>query len=78
MLWQVSQLITELAAAGQAALGVDLDEGTVPRLQAYARSVAHFPTAVKEVCVDVIVCISLPMCVVSGVVFVACLLVLHV
>ncbi len=46
---QVSMLITELAAAGQAELGVELDSGCVERLLAYARSVAHFPTAIKEV-----------------------------
>ena len=47
-LLQVETLITELAEAGSAALGVQLDEGTLPRLSAYAKSVAHFPTAVKE------------------------------
>lgn len=45
---EVSQLIQELAAAGSKALGVQLDSGVVERLNAYARSVAHFPTAVKE------------------------------
>ena len=45
---QVEQLISELAAAGAAALGIRLEEGLVNRLMAYARSVAHFPTAVKE------------------------------
>ena len=45
---EVSALIQELAAAGEAALGVTLEPGVVPRLCAYARSVAHFPTAVKE------------------------------
>ena len=42
-------LIEELAAAGSEALGIRLEPGTVPRLLAYARSVAGFPTAVKEV-----------------------------
>ena len=42
-------LIEELEAAGSAALGISLDPGTVPRLLAYSRSVASFPTAVKEV-----------------------------
>lgn len=58
----MSQLINELAAAGQQALGVTLEEGTVPRLQAYARSVAHFPTAVKEVldCAACLCCSSHP------------------
>jgi hypothetical protein len=45
---EVSALITELVAAGSAALGVQLEPGVVERLKAYARSVAHFPTAVKE------------------------------
>ncbi|KAG1662010.1 hypothetical protein FOA52_009499 [Chlamydomonas sp. UWO 241] len=45
---QVSALITEMAAAGSAELGITLDDGVVARLLAYARSVAHFPTAVKE------------------------------
>eukprot|EP00955_Chlamydomonas_euryale_P102128 365396-Chlamydomonas_euryale.AAC.6 len=46
---EVSALIRELAAAGAAALGVTLDGGVEARLLAYSRSVAHFPTAVKEV-----------------------------
>lgn len=46
---QVNRLIKELADAGASALGIELDEGTLPRLSAYAKSVAHFPTAVKEV-----------------------------
>ncbi|PSC76819.1 hypothetical protein C2E20_0698 [Micractinium conductrix] len=45
---EVGTLIDELAAAGAAALGVTLDAGVRERLCAYARSVAHFPTAVKE------------------------------
>lgn len=45
---QVSALIAELCAAGAQALGVGLAGGEVARLNAYARSVAHFPTAVKE------------------------------
>lgn len=45
---EVSDLISELAGAGSAALGVQLQPGVVDRLNAYARSVAHFPTAVKE------------------------------
>ncbi|KAI8469450.1 MAG: hypothetical protein J3K34DRAFT_451932 [Monoraphidium minutum] len=45
---EVSALISELLAAGGAALGVPEAPGAVPRLNAYARSVAHFPTAVKE------------------------------
>ena len=46
---QVSDLIGELAAGGSAELNVKLDDGVVPRLLAYSRSVAGFPTAVKEV-----------------------------
>jgi hypothetical protein len=45
---EVSALVCELAAAGADALGVSLEPGVVDRLNAYARSVAHFPTAVKE------------------------------
>ena len=48
---EVGALIRELALGGARALG--LPEGAVPanvveKLRAYARSVAHFPTAVKE------------------------------
>lgn len=46
---QVSKLITELSVAGSRELGLQVEDGTLPRLMAYARSVAHFPTAVKEV-----------------------------
>jgi hypothetical protein len=46
---QLSELITELAAGGSAELDVKLDDGIVPRLLAYSRSVSGFPTAVKEV-----------------------------
>jgi hypothetical protein len=46
---EVSALMSELLAAGSAALGVPEAPGAVERLLAYARSVAHFPTAVKEV-----------------------------
>lgn len=45
---EVSKLITELATAGSSELGITLNDGVVDRLNAYARSVAHFPTAVKE------------------------------
>ena len=45
----MKELIDELNAAGCEALGLTPDPGTVPRLLAYARSVASFPTAVKEV-----------------------------
>ena len=41
-------LVGEMCAAGEAALGVKLDAGVFERLTAYGRSVAHFPTAVKE------------------------------
>jgi hypothetical protein len=46
---EVSALLDELLDAGSAALGVPRAPGAVERLMAYARSVAHFPTAVKEV-----------------------------
>jgi ketopantoate reductase len=45
---EVSRLITELATGGEKALGIRLDPQYVDRLLAYARSVAHFPTPVKE------------------------------
>ena len=45
---QLQPLIAELCAAGEAELGVKLPEGAYDRLAAYGRSVAHFPTAVKE------------------------------
>jgi hypothetical protein len=45
---EVGALMRELAAAGAEALGVEVAPGMVERLMAYARSVAHFPTAVKE------------------------------
>ena len=46
---QVVNLIKELAAAAAAEKGIEFDSGIEGRLCAYARSVAHFPTAVKEV-----------------------------
>ena len=45
---QLSALVSELCAAGEATLGVKLPDGAYDRLAAYGRSVAHFPTAVKE------------------------------
>ncbi|XAR67807.1 hypothetical protein NMG60_11002723 [Bertholletia excelsa] len=45
---QVSSLITELASAAAAEKGISFEVGLEDRLCAYARSVAHFPTAVKE------------------------------
>jgi len=45
---EVVQLINELAGAAAAEMGTEFDEGIEDRLCAYARSVAHFPTAVKE------------------------------
>jgi len=46
---EVDALIVELLGAGAADLGVEVDAATAPdRLRAYARAVAHFPTAVKE------------------------------
>lgn len=44
----MSKLIRELSAAGESELGIHLDSGVVERLCAYSRSVADFPTAVKE------------------------------
>eukprot|EP00271_Cylindrocystis_brebissonii_P012914 TRINITY_DN32421_c0_g1_i1.p1 TRINITY_DN32421_c0_g1~~TRINITY_DN32421_c0_g1_i1.p1 ORF type:complete len:421 (-),score=40.22 TRINITY_DN32421_c0_g1_i1:564-1826(-) len=45
---EVVELIEELAAAASKEKGVDLAPGFVERLCAYARSVANYPTAVKE------------------------------
>lgn len=45
---QLKPLVDELCAAGEEALGVKLPTGAYDRLAAYGRSVAHFPTAVKE------------------------------
>ena len=45
---ELRALIGELCAAGEEKLGVRLPEGAFDRLAAYGRSVAHFPTAVKE------------------------------
>lgn len=45
---EADELFTELGAAGAAELGITLDAGLQERLHAYSRSVAHFPTAVKE------------------------------
>lgn len=45
---EVTALIKELADAASAAKGVTFDTGIEARLCAYARSVAHFPTALKE------------------------------
>ena len=45
---EVVALIDELAAGCAAAEGVAFEPDLAPRLCAYARSVAHFPTAVKE------------------------------
>ncbi len=45
---QLAGLVSELCSAGEAELGVKLEPGAIDRLCAYARSVAHFPTAVKE------------------------------
>jgi ketopantoate reductase len=41
----IEEMIAGLTATQQ---GVAFDEGTVARLMSYARAVAHFPTAVKE------------------------------
>eukprot|EP00258_Populus_trichocarpa_P037835 XP_024453854.1 uncharacterized protein LOC18094378 isoform X1 [Populus trichocarpa] len=45
---EVSSLITELASAAAAEKGIVFEEAIEERLCAYARAVAHFPTAVKE------------------------------
>ena len=45
---ELRAVVDELVAAGEAALGVRLDDGAFERLTAYGRAVAHFPTAVKE------------------------------
>jgi len=45
---EVVALIEELMAGSTNARGVTFEAGTVTRLMAYARAVAHFPTAVKE------------------------------
>ena len=41
-------LASEMMVAGAAALNVDVADGYLDRLKAYARAVSHFPTAVKE------------------------------
>ena len=46
---QVMVLMAELGRAGAIELGIQLNSGAIERLLAYAESVAHFPTAVKEV-----------------------------
>ena len=45
---QLRAFVEELCAAGEVRLGVKLPPGVFDRLAAYGRSVAHFPTAVKE------------------------------
>eukprot|EP00249_Psilotum_nudum_P015695 c25472_g1_i2 orf=467-1465(-) len=45
---EVLKLVRELAAASSAEKGVTFDPGLEERLCAYARSIAHFPTALKE------------------------------
>uniref|UniRef100_A0A7S2AS99 Uncharacterized protein n=1 Tax=Octactis speculum TaxID=3111310 RepID=A0A7S2AS99_9STRA len=45
---QVVSVILEMCAAVTEAKGVVFDAGTAERLVAYAYSVAHFPTAIKE------------------------------
>jgi len=41
-------LMSELMQATSDAYGVQFEDGVLPRLCAYARSVAHYPTALKE------------------------------
>ncbi|XP_058195764.1 uncharacterized protein LOC131312055 isoform X2 [Rhododendron vialii] len=45
---EVCSLVTELAAAAAAEKGIVFENGMEDRLCAYSRTVAHFPTAVKE------------------------------
>lgn len=45
---EVTSLILEMCAATTQAKGVTFQSGTAERLVAYAFSVAHFPTAIKE------------------------------
>jgi ketopantoate reductase len=45
---EVVALVEELMAGSAAECGVAFEAGTVERLLAYSRTVAHFPTAVKE------------------------------
>jgi len=45
---ELSELVEQLLVAASAKGGVTFESGAVERLRAYARSVAHFPTAVKE------------------------------
>lgn len=45
---EVSSLISELAAAAAAEKGLVFEDAVEDRLCAYSRTVAHFPTAVKE------------------------------
>ena len=45
---EVTALIEELIAGVAKEKGVQFAEGSTERLMAYARAVAHFPTAVKE------------------------------
>ena len=45
---EVVELIEELLEGGAVEKGVKFEPGSVERLCAYARPVAHFPTAVKE------------------------------
>ncbi|KAL6537592.1 hypothetical protein OROMI_026126 [Orobanche minor] len=45
---EVSALIAELASAAEAEKGVIFEEAIEDRLCAYARAVAHFPSALKE------------------------------
>ncbi|KAJ8600252.1 hypothetical protein CTAYLR_002002 [Chrysophaeum taylorii] len=45
---EFDELAEEMVSAGEAALGITLAPGYLDRLKAYARSVSHFPTAIKE------------------------------
>ena len=51
----MSRLIQELAAAAAAEKGLTFEDNMVERLCAYSRAVAHFPTAVKEVYIYILI-----------------------
>ena len=66
----MSRLIQELAAAASAEKGLTFEEDMVERLCAYSRAVSHFPTAVKEVYIDLSLWICVHQYLVSHLVFV--------
>lgn len=46
---EACDIITELVEGGARELDIAVASGAVERLLAYSRTVAHYPTAVKEV-----------------------------